>query len=47
MSGIVLASQSPRRRELMARITTDFEVKVSEVDEILPEGKAGGALPGR
>jgi len=40
MSGIVLASQSPRRRELMARITTDFEVKVSEVDEILPEGTA-------
>lgn len=38
MSSIVLASQSPRRRELMARITTDFEVMVSQVDEVLPDG---------
>lgn len=38
MSSIILASQSPRRRELMARITTDFEVMVSQVDEILPDG---------
>lgn len=37
MSSIILASQSPRRRELMARITTDFEVMVSQVDEILPD----------
>lgn len=35
---IILASQSPRRRELMGLITKDFEVKVSEVDESLPEG---------
>lgn len=38
MSSIVLASQSPRRRELMERITPDFEVCVSQVDEVLPEG---------
>lgn len=35
---IILASQSPRRRELMGLITKAFEVKVSEVDESLPEG---------
>lgn len=33
---IILASQSPRRQELMKYITQDFEVKVSEVDETLP-----------
>ena len=35
---IILASQSPRRRELMKYITDDFEVKVSDVDETLPDG---------
>ena len=34
----ILASQSPRRRELMKYITNDFEVRVSDVDETLPEG---------
>lgn len=33
---IILASQSPRRQELLKYITQDFEVKVSEVDETLP-----------
>ena len=35
---IILASQSPRRRELMKYITNDFEIKVSDVDETLPDG---------
>ena len=35
---IILASQSPRRRELMKYITENFEVRVSEVDETLPDG---------
>ena len=35
---IILASQSPRRRELMSYITKDFTVKVSDVDETLPDG---------
>ena len=35
---IILASQSPRRRELMNYITKDFQIKVSNVDETLPEG---------
>ena len=41
MSSIILASKSPRRQELMNHITSDFEVIVSEVEEILP----GGILP--
>jgi len=35
---IILASASPRRRELLSLITTDFEVIVSEADENLAEG---------
>ena len=33
MSGVVLASASPRRRELLSNICRDFEVRVSPVDE--------------
>ncbi len=35
---IILASKSPRRRELMKYITEDFICKSAEVDESLPEG---------
>ena len=35
---IILASQSPRRQELLKLITNDFEIKVSNVDETLPSG---------
>ena len=35
---LILASQSPRRRELLRYITDEFEIKVSDVDETLPEG---------
>ena len=39
MSKIILASASPRRRELLERIgVTDFEVRAPEVDENFPEG---------
>ncbi len=38
MQSIILASQSPRRQELLHRITDDFEVIVSNADEILPGG---------
>lgn len=37
MKSIVLASGSPRRKELMSLITNDFEVKTSAVDERLVE----------
>ena len=35
---IILASKSPRRRELLGRIYNNFEVAVREVDETLPRG---------
>lgn len=35
---IILASKSPRRRELMKLITEDFICEAAEVDETLPEG---------
>ena len=38
MSRFILASKSPRRQELLQVITDDFEIIVSEVEEILPEG---------
>lgn len=45
MSRIILASQSPRRQELIANITSDFTVIVSEAEEILPEGIAPEEVP--
>ena len=36
MKSVVLASQSPRRRELMRNITADFETVVSDVEETVP-----------
>lgn len=35
---IILASKSPRRKELLSLITDDFVIKSAEVDEALPEG---------
>ena len=35
---VILASGSPRRKELLGRITEDFEIKVADVDESLGEG---------
>jgi septum formation protein len=35
---VILASKSPRRRELLGRICTDFEIVTREVDESLPHG---------
>lgn len=39
MAGLILASASPRRKELLERIgIEDFEVRVPEVEENFPEG---------
>ena len=38
MNKIILASASPRRRELMALITKEFEVIPSGADETVPQG---------
>lgn len=35
---IVLASRSPRRKELLSKITSDFEIMTKETDEALPNG---------
>ncbi len=45
---IVLASASPRRRELLSLITKDFEVAVSQAEEqaAMPQGLAMEELPG-
>jgi len=37
MKKIILASASPRRRELMKLITEDFDTVATDVDETLPE----------
>lgn len=37
---IILASASPRRRELLATAGFEFEIKVSQADESVPEGTA-------
>lgn len=38
MSGIILASKSPRRQELIQKITGDFEVITADEPDILPKG---------
>ncbi|MBO5859977.1 MAG: septum formation inhibitor Maf [Clostridia bacterium] len=40
MKKIILASASPRRRELLTTAGVEFEVLVSEADETVPEGTA-------
>lgn len=35
---LILASNSPRRKELLGLITTDFTVRAADADETLPEG---------
>jgi len=35
---VILASGSPRRKELMKYICTDYEIRVSDADETVPEG---------
>jgi len=42
---IILASQSPRREELLRGLNIPFEVKVIEVDETYPEGIFGVDIP--
>lgn len=37
MADIILASASPRRRELLSLAGVDFSVKVADVNEVIPE----------
>ena len=42
---VVLASQSPRRRELLHILTDDFEVQPSKCEEIVPDGMPPEQVP--
>jgi septum formation protein len=42
---IILASQSPRRRELLSGLNIDFRVKTIEVDEDYPSNLYGEEIP--
>lgn len=44
MNNIILASQSPRRQELIRNITESFRVVVSDAEEKLPAGIAPGEV---
>lgn len=45
MSRFILASQSPRRQELIGYILSEYEVIVSDAQEILPDGIAPEDVP--
>jgi septum formation protein len=45
MAKIILASQSPRRKQLMEAAEIDFEVIVADVDETNPPGMRGEEVP--
>lgn len=45
MSKFILASQSPRRQELIGYILPEFSVIVSDVEETLPDGIAPEDVP--
>ena len=38
MKKVILASSSPRRRELLETAGVEFEILVKEVDETVPQG---------
>ncbi|MBP6634512.1 MAG: septum formation protein Maf [Paludibacter sp.] len=42
---IILASQSPRRRELLKGLDIDFRIEVIDVDESYPNGMMGVEIP--
>ena len=45
MNNIILASASPRRKELLKQITEDFEISVSSVEEIVPDNIPAEEVP--
>lgn len=42
---IILASQSPRRHQMLRELGVSFEIKIREVDEIYPEGLRPEEVP--
>ncbi|MCD6012824.1 MAG: maf protein [Flavipsychrobacter sp.] len=45
MTKIILASQSPRRKQLLEMAEIEFEVLVADVDETNPPGMSGEQVP--
>jgi septum formation protein len=45
MAKIILASQSPRRKQLMEAAEIDFDILIADVDETNPPGLAGELVP--
>lgn len=45
MHKIVLASQSPRRKQLMELAELDFDIIIADVDETNPQGMPGAEVP--
>jgi septum formation protein len=45
MAQIVLASQSPRRKQLMEAAEIDFDIVIADVDETNPPGMPGMQVP--
>ena len=41
----ILASKSPRRRELLKTLGIDFQVKLKEVEEVFPDGLSKEEIP--
>lgn len=41
---VILASGSPRRKELLSKIISNFEVVVSDVDETIVESLPGNVI---
>lgn len=42
---VILASNSPRRQELLAGLGIEFEVKVASINEVFPESLASQEVP--
>ncbi|MCB9047073.1 MAG: septum formation protein Maf [Chitinophagales bacterium] len=45
MADIILASQSPRRKQLLELAEIDFDIQVADIDETPPEGMPGEDVP--
>lgn len=45
MHKLILASQSPRRKQLMEAAELEFEIIIADVDETNPEGMPGEEVP--
>lgn len=45
MRKIILASQSPRRQELLREIVADFDICPSDAEEVIPDGMKADKVP--